>query len=95
MKEINDEQIEHLAELSALSLTKAEKVKMKTEIEQILDFVDKLDSVDVNNQYVENGTITLSNLREDIITGSITQKKALSNAPTHENGAFVISKVVD
>ena len=95
MKEITDKQIEHLSDLSALALTDEEKNKMKKDLEQILTFVDKIESVDAKNQRIDSATTSLAGLREDVVKPSISQEKALANAPAKENGAYVISKVVD
>ena len=95
MKEITDKQIEHLSDLSSLALTVEEKNKMKKDLEQILTFVDKIESVDAKNQRIDSATTTLAELREDVVKPSISQEKALANAPAKENGAYVISKVVD
>ena len=95
MKEITDKQIEHLADLSALALTVEEKNKMKKDLEQILTFVDAIESIDAKNQHIDSATTSLSSLREDVVKPSISQEKALENAPAQENGAYVISKVVD
>lgn len=95
MKEITDKQIEHLSDLSALALTVEEKNKMKKDLEQILTFVDKIESVDAKNQRIDSTTTSLAGLREDVVKPSISQEKALANAPAKENGAYVISKVVD
>lgn len=95
MKEITDKQIEHLSDLSALALTVEEKNKMKKDLEQILTFVDKIESVDAKNQRIDSATTSLAGLREDVVKPSISQEKALANAPAKENGAYVISKVVD
>lgn len=95
MKEITDKQIEHLSDLSSLALTVEEKNKMKKDLEQILTFVDKIESVDAKNQRIDSATTSLAGLREDVVKPSISQEKALANAPAKENGAYVISKVVD
>ena len=95
MKEITDKQIEHLAELSSLNLTTEEKNKMKTDLEQILTFVDAIEALDAANLSVDSAVTTLNELREDIVFPSISQDKALKNAPVQENGAYVVSKVVD
>lgn len=95
MAEITDKQIEHLADLSALSLTVEEKNKMKKDLEQILTFVDTIESLEVANLRIEPTYTTLNGLREDKETESISQEKALMNAPAKENGAYVVSKVVD
>ena len=68
---------------------------MKTDLEQILKFVDTIETLEANNLRVEPTITTLNELREDNITPSISQEKALQNAPIQENGAYVVSKVVD
>ena len=95
MKEITDKQIEHLIDLSALALTDAEKSKMKTDIGNILAFVDAIESIDASNINIDSSSATLEQLREDKINASIPQEDALKNAPVKENGAYVVPKVVD
>lgn len=95
MKEITDKQIEHLIDLSSLSLSDSEKSKMKKNLEEILVFVDKIAGIDASNVYIEPSSSTLDNLREDVVLPSISQEDALKNAPAKENGAYVVSKVVD
>ncbi len=95
MKEITDKQIDDLARLSALSLTTEEKTKMKTDIAQILTFVDQIESVNTLNSSIAQKTLNLDNLRTNEVVESISNEKALANAPAKENGTFVISKVVD
>ncbi len=95
MKEITDKQIEHLMDLSALSLTNEKKQQMKTDLGQILTFVDAIESVDTSNINIENAASTLSDLREDVAKEGLSQEDALKNAPVKENGAYVVSKVVD
>ena len=95
MEKINDSQVEHLADLSALSLSSQEKTKMKADLKQIVTFVDKIESVDTSLVMLNSKTISLSDLREDKVTESISQQEALKNAPASENGAYVVSKVVD
>ena len=95
MKEITNKQIEHLADLSSLSLTDSEKTKMKKDLEQILTFVDEIEKVDASNINIETSSVKLSELREDVAKQSISQETALKNAPAKENGAYVVPKVVD
>lgn len=95
MKEITEKQIDHLIDLSSLAFSDAEKAKMKTDLEQILTFVDKIESIDASNIYIDSAEATLSSLREDKAKTSISQEDALKNAPVAENGAYVVPKVVD
>ena len=95
MKEITEKQIEHLTELSSLAFSKPELKKMKTDLEQILTFVDQIESLNASNQNLEITSVTLNDLREDKVSNGLTQDEALANAPRKENGTYVVSKVVD
>ena len=95
MEKITDKQIDHLAELSSLALSDKEKAKMKTDLEQILTFVDKIEKCDQTSDLSFDNAVSLNSLREDIPSQSLSQEEALQNAPKAENGAYVVSKVVD
>ena len=95
MAKITNIQVEHLAELSSLELTSAENNKMKADLEQILEFVDKIESANINISENLTGKIKLNDLREDEAKEGISQEKALQNAPKSENGCYVVSMVVD
>ncbi len=95
MEKITSEQIKHLAELSALAITETGAQKMKTDLEQILEFVDKINSVGEISDLTFTNTLSLDDLRQDIPSSSLSQAEVLSNAPNAEAGAFVVSKVVD
>lgn len=95
MKNISDRQIEHLAELSALELSKEQKIKMKGELEQILGFVDEINKCDTAGVNYDETEITLDELRDDKVKPGLKQSEATANAPKAENGFFVVTKVVD
>ena len=95
MKEITEKQIEHLTALSSLAFSKQEIEKMKSDLEQILTFVDQIESCDASNQNIKITGVSLNDLREDKPAQGLNQSEALSNAPKQENGAYVVSKVVD
>lgn len=44
---VSDEQLDHLGKLAALHLTTDEKVRLGKQVSTIIDFVGKLDEVDV------------------------------------------------
>ncbi len=95
MKQISDKQIQHLAELSALTFSDAERSKMKTDLGEILTFVDEINKCDLKNQNFEDMEVTLNDLRKDAPKAGLTQKQATANAPESQDGYFVVSKVVD
>ena len=95
MNKITDKQINHLAELSALKLTKEESDKMKSDLEQILDFVKKVESTDIASDKTEKASISLSELRDDVVEKSMAKGDALYNATQEENGYIIVPKVVE
>lgn len=95
MAEITKKQIEHLAELSALDFSEEAKQKMKGDLEQILNFVNEMNKCDTSSCDHDDSEVILSNLREDKIKAGLTQEEATSNAPSKDNGYYIVSKVVD
>ena len=95
MKKITDKQVEHLADLSALAFSDEEKEKMKTDLEQILTFVDQIEKCEVVSTNSTAVSMKLDDLREDEAKAGLTQAEATSNAPKTDGVYYVVSKVVD
>ena len=95
MSSISEQQIAHLAELSSLILNKEQTAKMQTDLEQILDFVQKIDSAEVDANLPAERVVTLNELRADEPKESMSNEKALQNAPKSEERCYVVSKVVE
>lgn len=103
MKIINKEDVEHIAFLSRLKLSKEEISKYEVQLESILEYMEKLKEVDTSGvepmlqsiffkiDGVEEGT----RLREDIAVNSNLQEKILDNAPERVNTYFKVEKVID
>ena len=94
--EINDELIAHLSNLARLSFEGEKNEEIKKDLNNILEFMGKLD--EVNTDHVEP-LIFLSEeinvLREDIPQQTTTHEEALKNAPKKDSDYFRIPKVLD
>jgi len=94
--EIKDELIDHIAHLARLSFEGEDKSAIKKDLNNIIDFMEKLNEIDTDN--VEP-LVFMSNeiniLREDIPSQSITHEEALKNAPKKDSDYFRIPKVLD
>jgi aspartyl-tRNA(Asn)/glutamyl-tRNA(Gln) amidotransferase subunit C len=93
--QVNDELIDKLATLSRLEFEVEEKRKIKKDLTRILDFVEKINELDLEN--VEplifmGGEVNV--LREDEVRKVITQDEALRNAPKHDSDYFKAPKVI-
>jgi aspartyl-tRNA(Asn)/glutamyl-tRNA(Gln) amidotransferase subunit C len=93
---INEKIIDHIAHLARLEFEGDDKIAIKNDMENIIDFVDKLS--EVNTDGVEPLIFMsdeVNNLREDISVKSISKKEALMNAPKKDSDYFRIPKVLD
>lgn len=93
---ITDEIVDHIAHLSRLEFKGQEKDAIKTDMEKIITFMDKLSELET--EHVEP-LIFMSNevnrLREDEPEVTITHEEALRNAPKKDSDYFRIPKVLD
>lgn len=94
--DINDEIINKLSDLAKLNFTEAEKQKLKTDLSQILGYIEKLN--EINTDGVEP-LIFMTNevnvLRDDIAHQQITKEEALLNAPSKDSDYFRVPKFKD
>jgi aspartyl-tRNA(Asn)/glutamyl-tRNA(Gln) amidotransferase subunit C len=93
--EVNDALVDKLAHLSRLKFNDEEKQEIKTDLQRMIVFVEKLNELDLEN--VEpllhmSGEINV--LREDEVKGSISRSDALKNAPLHDEQFFKVPKVI-
>lgn len=92
---IDDKTIDHLAKLSRLSFDPEAKARIKSDLEGILDLVNKLDELDTTGVapliHMTPGTNVL---RNDEVKEFITKEEALSNAPKKDSDYFKVPKVI-
>jgi aspartyl-tRNA(Asn)/glutamyl-tRNA(Gln) amidotransferase subunit C len=92
---ITDEVVDHIAHLARLEFIGEEKAEIKQDLEKIIGFMDKLNTV--NTDGVEP-LIFMSDavnvLREDIATVTVSKEQALKNAPKRDSDYFRIPKVL-
>lgn len=92
---LTKEEVLNVAKLARLEFSPKEIEKYQKELNDILNYIDMLDEVDVS------GTTGLSqvnddvnNLREDVIKDSLSVEEALSNAPESIDGSLIVPKVM-
>jgi aspartyl-tRNA(Asn)/glutamyl-tRNA(Gln) amidotransferase subunit C len=93
--EVNDAMVDKLAHLARLKFNEAEKQEIKTDLQRMIVFVEKLNELDLEN--VEpllhmSGEINV--LRDDEVKGSVSRAEALKNAPVHDEQFFKVPKVI-
>lgn len=93
---LSDETIDHIAHLARLEFEGESKKAIKSDLERIILFMDKLSELHTENVaplIFMNDEV--NKLREDIAHVSISQQDALKNAPKKDSDYFRIPKVLD
>ena len=88
--------VEYVAKLARLKLTKEEKEKYARQLSDILNYINKLNELDTSNIEPTSHVVSLSNVfRQDKVTPSLSSKEILSNAPKKEKGFFKVKKIIE
>lgn len=88
------EQIDHLADLSGLNFTDKERDVMLKEVSGILSMLEQCKDVELTEPSRPK-TVTLSDLREDVVKGSLKKDVATGQAIETRSDYISIPKVVD
>jgi aspartyl-tRNA(Asn)/glutamyl-tRNA(Gln) amidotransferase subunit C len=87
--------VEHIAKLAKLEFSDAEKEKFTHQFNDILKYMEQLNSVDTTNVEPLAQVIELKNVfREDVVTPSTPTAEALKNAPAATEEYFKVPKVI-
>jgi aspartyl-tRNA(Asn)/glutamyl-tRNA(Gln) amidotransferase subunit C len=93
--EVNDAMIDKLAHLARLKFDEAEKQEIKTDLQRMIVFVEKLNELDLDGvEPLLHMSDEVNVLREDEINGSVSRLEALKNAPSHDEQFFKVPKVI-
>ena len=88
--------VEYLAELARIKLTPDEIKTFESQLGLVLEHVAKLNEVDVSQVEPMAHSFPIYNVfREDKVRKSLDREIALSNAPLHAHGLFIVTKVVE
>jgi len=92
---INADQVRHVAQLARLEIEAEAVEKLAGQLAMILAYVDKLGEVDTRDVPPTSHAIARTNaFREDVPHDHLPREAALKNAPSKEDGSFVVPKVI-
>lgn len=92
---ISDETIEYVGILAKLELNEQEKEQAKKDMEEMLDYIDKLGELDTSQVEPMSHVFQVNNVfREDEVTNGDGQESTLANAPEVKENAFLVPKTV-
>lgn len=93
---LTPDQVKHIASLAKLNLSEKDLARFQKDLSAILDLVNKLQEVDTSGVEPTSQVTGLTNVfREDVLTSSLSQKDALSNAQTTHKGYFVVPAIFE
>jgi aspartyl-tRNA(Asn)/glutamyl-tRNA(Gln) amidotransferase subunit C len=88
-------EVEHIAALARLEFSDEEKEKFTHQLNDILQYIEKLNELDTANVEPLSHVIELSNVfRDDVVKPSISTEEALKNAPAKVDTLFKVPKVI-
>jgi aspartyl-tRNA(Asn)/glutamyl-tRNA(Gln) amidotransferase subunit C len=93
--QVTDALIDKLATLSKLNFNAEEKIAIRSDLQRMVSFVEKLQ--EVNTEGVEPLLHMVNKVnvwREDVPSGDISRETALKNAPVHDEEFFKVPKII-
>jgi aspartyl-tRNA(Asn)/glutamyl-tRNA(Gln) amidotransferase subunit C len=88
--------VEHVARLARLDLSAAEKERMRTELDGILAYIDKLRALDTRDVPPTSHAVPVTNvMRDDEERPSLPQEEMLANAPDRHRDLFRVPKIIE
>jgi aspartyl-tRNA(Asn)/glutamyl-tRNA(Gln) amidotransferase subunit C len=95
LMEVNDTMVDKIAHLARLQFNDAEKASIKTDLQKMIAFVEKLNELDTTGVApLLHMSDNVNVLREDEVKGSISREDGLKNAPLHDDQFFKVPKVI-
>ena len=90
------EQVRHIALLARLELTEDEEQRMLGDLEEMLEYVDKLNQLDTGNvePTAQVGDIGAA-MRDDAVTNPAAPDAILANAPAAREQMFKVPKIIE
>jgi aspartyl-tRNA(Asn)/glutamyl-tRNA(Gln) amidotransferase subunit C len=89
-------EVEHVARLARLDLSDAEKERMRSQLDAILTYIDKLRRLDTDGVEPTSHAILMVNvMREDEIRPCFPTEAMLANAPEREGDLVRVPRIIE
>jgi len=93
---IDRKTVENVAKLARLQLTPEELDRYGKQLGAILDYIAKLEKLDVQGLEPLAQAVDMDNVfREDVVRPSLPRDAALQNAPEKNGDFFIVPKIVE
>ncbi len=92
---VTKEQVMHVAHLARLEFQENELDGFTQTFNNILDYIAKLEEVNTDGINPTSHVIDVKNVfREDEPSSSLSNEEAMKNAPSSEDGSFVVPRII-
>ena len=93
---ITMKEVDYVARLSRLTLTDAEKERMRRELDGILSYIDKPRALDTEGVPPTSHAVPMTNvMREDEPVPSLPREDMLANAPDRNGEFFRVPRIIE
>ena len=93
---IDKQTVEYVAHLARIELQPKELDKLSRQLQDILDFIDKLKKLNVEKIQPTSHILPINNvLRQDAPIESLSPQNSLANAPERKGSFFVVPKIIE
>ena len=89
-------EVEHVARLARLELSDAEKERMRSQLDAILTYIDKLRQLNTDNVEPTSHAIPMVNvMRGDEVRPYLSTEEILANAPEREGDFVRVPRIIE
>lgn len=93
---INENDIQKVAKLARLELSGGEREEFSKQLNDIIEYVEKINELDTSGVKPADHIVELSNVfREDVVQKSIDPAEIEKMAPSFKNGHIVVPKIIE
>jgi aspartyl-tRNA(Asn)/glutamyl-tRNA(Gln) amidotransferase subunit C len=93
---IEKNKIEYVANLARIALDAAEEEIFAKQLNDILNYMDKLNELDTDNVEPMSSVLSSGNIfRDDIVKKSLSNEQALANSPDKKDSFFRVPRIIE
>jgi aspartyl-tRNA(Asn)/glutamyl-tRNA(Gln) amidotransferase subunit C len=93
---ITKQEVEHVAKLARLELSEQDKDTLTSQLSNILTYVETLNGLDTKGVAPTSHVLDINNVMRDDAPGeSLSQERALANAPDKAAGHYKVPKIIE
>jgi len=93
---ISEKDVQYVAGLARIHLKSEEAKRLTKDLEKILEYIAKLNTLDVKDVQPTSHVLPLKNVhREDAVRPSLTQAESLKISVEQREGFFKVPKVIE